>query len=108
MFTICRKSDNKRLCSFYDNDLPITRKTRFNKDTERIEHVFTTKNIFIFDNTCYNIYSNQVEATAHIDYMHRAIEENRKRYESVLQGSTEALHEFIRSKLLIVIDKEES
>ena len=84
------RTKNGLLNGFYSNDLPITRKLYFNDKTERLEPKFTIKNMM----NCtggYIFFDTSEEAEEYINYIRRDIEENRKRYESALEGSTDQL-----------------
>jgi hypothetical protein len=82
---------SKKLCSFYSGDLPITGKQKFNEDKNRLENIFSAKNIFVYDNSNYMFFTSKDEAIEFLQYIKRTIEENRVRYENVLTGSTDLL-----------------
>lgn len=82
---------SKKLCGLCDGDLPITGKQKFNEDKNRLENIFSAKNIFIFDNNNYMFFTFENEAKEYLTYIKRTIEENRDRYEKALTGSTDLL-----------------
>lgn len=84
------RTKNGLLNGFYSNDLPITRKLYFNDNKERLEPKFSLRNMMNCSGGHYIFYSEN-EAQEHINYIKREVEENRKRYESVLEGSTDQL-----------------
>jgi hypothetical protein len=86
---------NRKLCSFYPNDLPITGKRTFNERTGKLENIFTPKNIFVLDNSSYYSFETEDKAANFISYMQEEIKGNQARYEEILQGSTEQLINYL-------------
>jgi hypothetical protein len=85
----------RKLCSFYPNDLPITGKRIFNEKTNKLDNIFTAKNIFALDNSSYYSFETEQKAMDFISYMRQSIIEEKERYEKVLQGSTEQLINYL-------------
>lgn len=82
---------SKKLCSFYFNDLPISGKREFSESKNRLVNIFSPKNIFVFDNCNYMFFNSKEEATGYLQHIKQEIKENRERYETALEGSTDKL-----------------
>lgn len=96
------KTQNGLLNGFYTNDLPTTNKLYFNENTDKFEPKFTLRNMLNCSGG-HMIFDSQEEAEDYINYLKNKVNEDRKRYEISLKGSTDRLLDIINKFKVVCI-----